>query len=164
MYGRQGPVCGVTHATFGEPPAFAKTQPRLKGVRGKGLKYEAAMQRILRDKFGELYLPGPWIYFVDSTKKLRYCQPDGLLFDFHKGRITCCEVKYRHTPQAHYQLYEIYKPVLEFMFPRHLWSVRCLEICKWYDCATVMPAPHELRKNVEDCSAHSMGVYIHDGE
>lgn len=163
MLGRQSPVQGVTHATFGEPPAFARNAPRLRGVRGKGMKYEAQVQNYMRSRFGELYLPGPWIYFVDSQKRLRYCQPDGLLFDFEKGRITICEVKLRHTQQAWYQLYDIYKPLIQHMFPGHLWSIRCLEICRWYDMATAIPGPHQLRNRVEDCGTDIMGVHIYEG-
>lgn len=162
--GRQAPVSGIISATFGEPPAFAANPPRLRGVRGKGIKYESQVQTHLRERFGELYLPSPWIYFYDAQKKLRYCQPDGILFDFHKGRITICEIKLRHTPQAWYQLYEIYKPLIQHMFPMHLWSVRCLEICRWFDMSTAMPGPYQLRTNVEDCGADIMGVHIYDGQ
>lgn len=155
------PAHAVMSATFGEPPAFACKSPWLKGVRGRGVKYEAAVQKHLRALYGEFYLPGPWIYFCGADGRLRYCQPDGILFDFQRGRIIICEIKLRHTPQAWYQLYEVYKPVLQKMFPGHLWSIRCMEICKWYDVATAFPAPHQLREHVEDCSADIMGVHIY---
>jgi hypothetical protein len=43
-------------------------------------------------------LPSPWFYFkAVGSEKVRWCQPDGLLFDFQSGLITIVEVKLQHT-------------------------------------------------------------------
>lgn len=110
-------------------------------------------------RYGSRFLPGPWFEF-HTGGKLRWCQPDGILFDWRLGTLTLVEIKLSHTPDAYYQLKELYSPVVSRVFSPKLWSFRYCEIVKWYDPSRQFPAPCRLREEIEDCTPDVIGIHI----
>lgn len=141
------------------PPFIRHIHPR--GRRAAGLRYERKTQRHLCEAFGDAYTPGPWIEFRDGpTRDKRWCQPDGVLIDVRRGRITVVEIKYTHTELAYWQLFELYIPVLRALFPAPQWHFAAVEVCARYDCAVICPETPVLRKRIEDAFPRSFNVHI----
>lgn len=135
------------------PPFLRKTKPR--GRKRQGVKYEAAGQALLADRFGGAYLPSPWIRFTDSGGQ-HWCQPDGLL-DTPHGLIIV-EFKYQHTLDAWQQLRLLYEPVVAALHPGR--PIAVLEIVKWYDCAVAFPEPVRLVADISKHQGRDFGVHI----
>ena len=143
------PAGRVLSAEFCVPPALRKK--RYTGRRLAGVQYEKKVHAYLEGFYGERYVSNPWLrFFADG--KWRWCQPDGLLFDLKSGRITIVEVKYQHTADAWWQVRRLYQPVLEKIFPPHLWHFDACEVVKWYDPATLFPERLVLAQEV--CMPH----------
>lgn len=140
------PALAPLRAEFSAPPALRRH--RYTGRRAEGVRYEAAVQAYLTDQYGPNYLAGPWIKFMDQGR-LRWCQPDGLLFDCPRGSITIVEVKYQHTPDAWWQVRHLYGVVLASMFPADCWSFSACEVVKWYDPAISFPERVVLARTVD---------------
>jgi len=155
------PAREVTRAHILEkPPAFASRPRRKIGRKWQGLKYEASGHTHLAEAFLG-YTPGPWIQFTDGpTGERRLCQPDGLLVEPKRGRITVIEFKYRHSELAYWQLFHLYIPVVQALFPARLWAYAGVEVCSRYDCAVVCPERPFLRKNILDAAPLAFNVHI----
>lgn len=74
--------------------------------------------------------------------------------------LTIVEIKHSHTSEAYRQLWELYWPVLQSIFPLGLWEYRFLEIVRWYDPQTYFPGKHRLRKCIEEVRPHETSVLI----
>jgi len=96
---------------------------------------------------------------VDSNV-INFAQPDALLFDFEKGLITICEMKYQHTRDAYWQMVGRYLPIIQAMFDPTLWQFATVEIVKWYDCAVRYPAEVMLRDAIDKVKPGEFGVHI----
>lgn len=130
------PAGRVLSAQFCAAPALRRK--RYTGRRLAGVQYEKKVHAYLDSLYGFRYIPNPWLkFFADG--KWRWCQPDGLLFDLARGRITVVEVKYQHTSDAWWQLRHLYEPVLSAIFPARLWAFDLCEVVKWYDPETAFP-------------------------
>lgn len=143
-------------AEFAQPPALRKK--RYTGRRLEGIRYEKKVHAYLEALYGNKYLPSPWLRFFTQEGKWRWCQPDGLLLDVVKGRITIVEVKYQHTADAWWQVRCLYEPVLRSMFPPHLWEFECCEVVKWFDPLTLFPEKTVLAQEV---SMHHSSFKVH---
>lgn len=86
---------------------------------------------------------GPWLEFQDETGR-RWCQPDAIVLSEGKGIIY--EVKYQHCSEAWYQLWELYLPVLEVVFPHIRFA--CMEVVKWLDPHVAFPEEYRLTRDV----------------
>lgn len=150
------PAGHVTGAVLCDPPAIRRQ--KYTGKKALGVKYEKQVQAYLLDLYGDRYLESPWFRFWVEGRP-RWCQPDGLLFDFSAGRITIIEVKYQHTLKAWYQIKKLYLPVLQTLFPSHLWRFNYCEIVRWYDPNTVFPEPVLLTHDIAQVS-QSFQVHI----
>ena len=139
------PAGRVSYASLSAEPYFSKTQ--YTPAQKQGLRYEREAQAYLSGLYGLDYVPSPWIRF-ESAGRMRFCQPDGLLFQPEKGRITIVEVKYQHTPLAWWQLLQLYAPVVAKLFPKQLWTLDVCEVVKWYDASTVFPVRPVLAAQV----------------
>lgn len=89
---------------------------------------------------------------------MRWCQPDGLLIDPWEGKIILVEVKYQHTPDAWWQLRRLYGPVVEYLFPNY--SIQAVEICKWFDPATLFPEQVAMLPDPCLAAEDRIGVHI----
>ena len=141
-----------------EPP-FAARRPRRRGRRAQGIKYEQKLHTHFADRFGDSYLPSPWFQYIDgAVGHLQWCQPDALLIDFTRGRITIVEAKYQHTADAWYQLYR-YLTVVRAVFGEGFTYALC-EVVKWYDCAVKYPEPVSLLRDLKDSRVGVFQVHI----
>lgn len=146
----------------GDSPSFIKPKRKPTGRRLQGVKYEALVVDYVMKDFAHCFVPGLWLKF-QAASGLKWCQPDGLLFDFQRGIITIVEVKYQHTTDAWWQMRRLYLPVLEKLFPPHLWKFRMLEIVKWYDPFVPWPEGIQLIPNlgrVHTLEENCTGVHI----
>jgi hypothetical protein len=154
-------VENVSRAVFAKyPPEFAANDRIPRGLRRKGLAFEAEVQEALKKAAKGLYFPSPWIIYTTGGGFIHWCQPDGLYFDPTRGHLYIIECKLRHTADAWWQLHEVYAPVLARMFPRELWELRFVEIVRWYDPSTYFPGRHFLRKKVTQTERGETGVII----
>lgn len=130
----------VTHPRLlADQPAFVKRKPT-RGAKAVGVRYErkvAEYVKGLADRVPEgVALFGPWLEFHSDGQR-RYCQPDIVLLDPAHRQGIVIEVKYRHCAEAWFQLWRLYVPVLEKLYPDTTWS--CVEIVKWFDPETAWP-------------------------
>jgi hypothetical protein len=136
-------------------------RPIRRGRRLQGIKYEAAGQVWLRHQYGTAYVGGQWIRFrADGQGKTRWCQTDGILVDAEHKVLTIIEFKYQHTENAWWQLFRLYKPVVEKLFSGRGFRVKCLEICKWFDPAIRAPQAPVLCQNIGAVQEGEFGVHI----
>ncbi len=141
-------------------PPHARTPKRRRGARARGVAYEKKVQFHLSKLWGGFYLPSPWIRYKLQSGSTKWCQPDGIHFDVRRGLVTIVEIKHSHTSDAYKQLWELYWPVLQSIFPLSLWQYRFLEIVRWYDPHLFFPGKHRLRKQIDDLRLHETGVMI----
>ena len=139
------PAGRVLAAGFSYPPFLRRR--RYTGRRAEGVRYEKKVQAYLLSTYAEKYVDSPWLRFY-SGGKWRWCQPDGLLIDLPAGTITIVEVKYQHTPDAWWQVRQLYQPVLQVLFPERLWTFHACEVVKWYDPAVLFPERVVLAQDV----------------
>lgn len=152
------PAGTVISAKWSSAPAFAAAPKRRTGRRAQGVRYERKVHEHLAELYPDRYVSSPWIRFTNvEDNNARWCQPDGLIIDLHAGEIVIVEVKYQHTSDAWWQLEKLYKPVLKVLFPPKLWSLRCVEVVKWFDPMTNFPVPTKMSERptgVGDFSVH----------
>lgn len=158
------PVQEVRWARFTSKPPFV-VRPQRRGRKAQGIRYEHKVQGCLSERFPEKYLPSPWIVFDDGDcERVRYCQPDGLIIDLERGRVTIVEIKLQHTPHAWWQLRWLYLPVVRALFAAdHLWQYEVVEVVRWYDPAISFPEPVALCADVDNVPAGKFGVHICSG-
>lgn len=142
-------------------PGFARTNGLGSGKRREGLKYEAAVMAYLDGEFGEFFVPGPWFRFESNGgDRVRWCQPDGLIFDIVEKVIYVVEVKLKHTTDAWWQLRHLYLPVLAKIFPPEVWEYRPCEIVRWYEKDLPFPEPVTLVQSPLALRSGQFGVHI----
>lgn len=142
------------------PPPFI-TNKRSYGRRAEGIRYEKKVHNCLLERFEDSYVPSPWFTFGEvGVSRPRWCQPDGLLFDFAAGQITIVECKLQHTSDAWWQLKWLYLPVIAKAFPGTHWKYGLIEVTKWYDPATAFPEKVKLRADIGDCVPGEFACHI----
>ena len=141
------PAGRVLTASFSPAPHLRKK--RYTGRRLEGVRYEKKVHEHLSMLFPDTYVQSPWLKFFPAGGCWRWCQPDALVVDTKRGRITIVEVKYQHTSDAWFQVKQLYLPVLQSIFPPHLWEYDFCEVVKWYDPDTVFPEPVVLAHEVD---------------
>lgn len=149
------------------PPFIAaqKRKPKEEHLK-RGVRYETQVQRHFESLYGPRYVPSPWVRFhsrADTDSNWRYCQPDGLLVDVHKGCITIVEIKLKHTTRAWWQVRELYEPVVKNLFNNghegH-WQFAACEVVKWYDTDTFFPENILLTPAIENVPPGYFGLHI----
>lgn len=115
------------------PPPFINLNRKRSGRKAQGIRYEQKVHRLLRDQY-PVYFDGQWFRFKSAWAVSRWCQCDGLIIDPRAGRIIIIEVKYQHTFDAWYQLFQLYLPVVQVAFGP-MWTVSGCEVVKWFDPA-----------------------------
>lgn len=142
-------------------PAFVREYSRKSGRRWAGIKYQREVDVAFEKRFGGTYIPGQWLEFVDGPSgETRYCQPDGIIIELKRGRITVVEVKYSHTELAYYQLFDLYLPVLRALFPPQLWTFAAIEVCSRFDAAVALPVKPVMRKELLDAIPNAFNIHI----
>jgi hypothetical protein len=142
-------------------PPFVKKRRR-RGRKGVGLRYEAAVQRHLLDRFGYEYVPSPWFRYsvAHRPRVVNYAQPDGLLVQPKRGTVTIVEIKYNHCPESYFQLVDKYLPLVSTLFSDKIWDFPLVEVVKWYDRDTQYPTNIRLRADIDECRPGEIGVHI----
>lgn len=142
------------------PPPFVNTQRRT-GKRAEGIRYEKKVHLLNEERFGERYVASPWFRFQElGGERVRWCQPDAILFNLEEGTITIVECKLQHTSDAWWQLKWLYLPVLSKAFPGTLWEFRLIEVVKWFDPATAFPEKVKMRADIEGVRKGDFAVNI----
>lgn len=150
-------------------PSFVRTRRR-QGRKGVGIRYEEKVQACLLDEYPH-YVASPWFQYRmrHAPNRVNYAQPDGLLIDVEKGVVTIVEIKYAHTPDAYFQLYNKYLPLVEAFFRRpdkkaehdkRLWRFATIEVVRWYDGAVVFPCDVTLRERIDYARPDEFAVNI----
>jgi len=163
MRRRFRPARNITFAEFADPPPMLATQPKHKGAKAAGIRYERQVHGLLKDLYGERYFKSKWIHFkVQGENKFRWCQPDAFLLDLVELRLLLIEIKLRHCNLAWYQMKYLYLPVLEFVLPLdlNLFTVCTCEIVHWYDPAIRTDRPAKLRKDLASVEPNEFAVHI----
>lgn len=125
----------------------------------KGLKYERKVNRAFLEEFGfTRYIPSQWFKYQIPGSGILFCQTDGLLFTPKQRKILIVEVKYKHTPDAYWQIENKYLPVIRWLFRD--WEISIVEVVKWYDPSTDFPVQVSLKKNIEQVMPGEFGVHI----
>lgn len=149
------PAGQVTSARFSDqPPPFLRHPPR-KGRKRQGLIYQARAGAYLLDRYAPNFRFSPWVVFNGN----RWCQPDGLLLLPERATVVVVEIKLSHCSEAWYQLFELYIPVVQVLFPG--WEIIGCEVCKWYDPACSVQQNPTLRENPADAIKGAFNVHIY---
>lgn len=110
-----------------------------------GIRYEAGFHKLLNSQHPCDYATFRDQMFTFQTPKgPRWCKPDGLLL-FGGDRGILFEVKYRHTSDSWWQLWKLYKPVVERFYGI---EVICCEVCKFFDPGIEYPGPIRRRSSL----------------
>lgn len=143
------------------PPFIQAARKRpSKGVLAQGLAYERKVQEELLANYPDSYLPGPWFLFRSAnSSRDRYCQPDGLIFDPWAGTIHIVEIKVKHCALAWWQLFHLYAPIVQKCFGP-LWTIKCVEVVRWFDPSTSVPQKPQLRSNILHVGVGEFAVHI----
>lgn len=141
-------------------PSFIR-ETRQRGRRAQGLRYQEKVSSHLNDRFGEVFVSGPWFrYKAVGVDKPRWCQPDGLLFIPELSRIILIEVKLQHTSDAWWQLRQLYLPVVAHAFPPSRWEYVLCEVVRWYDPIVAFPEKVRLRPDVLSAEPGEFACHI----
>lgn len=145
-------------------PSFVRAH-RARGRKGLGLRYERKVHDFFAKQLGPFYVPSMWFSYrrLSSPRVVNYAQPDALLLDFRSGVCTIIEVKYNHTPDAYFQLYDKYLPLLDKFFhakEKGLWTFALCEVVYWYDKFVDFPCRVVLRDDVRKVRPGEFGVHI----
>ena len=143
-------------------PPFIRVPKRRRGKRAEGVRYEQAVQDFFDAEYGDFFLPSPWFCFTayHTGDKVRFCQPDGLHFDFHRGIITIVEVKLKHVAAAWWQTRHLYQPVVQKLFPPDLWQINICEVVRWLDPHTLFPEKFNYARTPLDIPCEGFGVHV----
>ena len=152
-------VCPRWATTIRSPP-FPQVRP--SGARQRqGLKYEASVHQKLEQTFELSYFPGVWFKYEGPGDDIRYCQVDGLIVSSSRRCITLVECKYSHTPDAYWQMENLYVPVLRaWLRDAGEWSISTVEVVKWFDPATACPRKPVLRADLRDVKPNEFAIHI----
>lgn len=154
------PARDVQRACFSEhAPVWMDGRDELRTPNQiKGLKYEALVNEMLWNRYGDFYQASPWLVYwgKDHEKPPRLCQPDGLLFDIRGGRITIVEIKLYNSVMAWWQLLWKYSAVVRALFP--MYELCYLEIVKFDDPLVVPPGTVLRVERIEDLKPSEYGI------
>lgn len=135
------PNTEILEAKLVPPPAFTRNQ-KMRGVRRAGITFEEKVGEVLERKFHGMVIHGAWVDYYDSRLGERSCSPDYLVVDVRSGIITVVECKLSHTHHAWQQLNDVYKPVIEFLFPG--FEIRGIEVCKNFERSKYYPVTPKI--------------------
>lgn len=151
----------ITHSwEVAESPHGAR-RTKASAAQRAGLAYQRRVERFLapaRPSDWKLRC-GPWFAYGDDSPGRRYCQPD---FVLDMGASLCCvvEAKSSWTPDAWWQLEQLYKPVL--LASRRWREVILLCVAKNYDPANPPPSgPPRIVSDVFEAQPGIFNLLIH---
>ena len=151
----------VTWAEFSTwEPSFEGKRSRSTGAQANGIRYERKVQRYLTALCSGHYVPAPWFrYCTHNHPHWHYCQPDGLLFNYNRNLITIVEIKLGHSLQAWWQVQNLYRPVINFVFGSR-WSLAACEVTARHDPAIAFPNSLQHITRLSALQPNLFGLYI----
>lgn len=165
------PAGEVEYAAFAtNPPPFINTnnKPTFTKTQKDGLRYELRAQTYIR-KLCERsafirVLCNPWVLYHsvgNSPSAIQFCQPDCLVIDDTRKKVTIIECKLSHTPDSWKQVRQLYEPVLRRVpdFANH--SFAAVEVCKWFDPHKGFPETYYYNENVLEAVTDRFGIHIY---
>lgn len=156
------PAGDISWAILTEQPPFIDRNEKRTGRRRLGQRYEKDVSAYFSNLYGADYIPGPWFKFRPrNTNRDRWCQCDGIIRDHSAGRLIIIEAKYSHTFDAWYQLFELYKPVVEKAIGGNNWTICGLEVVKWFDPSVYCEPPAKLCERPEHAQVDQFSVMIY---
>jgi hypothetical protein len=127
----------------------------------RGLKYEEKVHARLQEAHGLQYFPQQWWkYFVSNDSREHYAQTDGLLFLPDRKLCVLLEVKYNHTPEAYWQVENLYIPLLQRFLRNTDYKIAAVEVCKWFDPQTPFPVRPTLCEELTAVHVEKFNVHI----
>lgn len=69
------------------------------------------------------------------------------------------EIKLSHCSEAWYQLFDLYIPVVQAIFPG--WEMAGVQVCKWFDPSRPVPQAPTMRERIEDAIPNAFNVHIY---
>jgi len=157
-------ISGVQEAELVPLPPWEISPPETAAQR-RGLAYERKAHAHFERKFSERYLASPWFHYTRTNtrglSRSNFCQPDGLLFDIPQGRIIILEMKLRHTPDAWWQLFYRYIPVVKAAYPG--FELEVCEVTPFLDPAVRCPEPPVLCSNPWNPTPGAFNVHCFRG-
>lgn len=131
-------------------PSFARGISKSRGVRAKGLRYEAHvishLEKIL-DPERWTGFDKVWLRYTDRKGAIHYAQPDWFGIDCHRGLVCVVEVKLSRVPEAWWQLNQLYVPLLSRVFKG--WDFACVEIAA--NVRHLKDIPVRVIRDLNDC-------------
>lgn len=109
-------------------PAFLAATKRVKGARGKGLRYEAKVTKWLNGQVGKEWktYSQQCLKYLNNEGHIGYCIPDWYAVNETREEILLVEIKLTRVARAWWQLNELYVPMLRFLYPGY--AIACVEI------------------------------------
>lgn len=128
---------------------------KVKGKKAEGLRFEQQVLRVYEATIPHFVSALPFRYSISNQSV--FCIPDGLIL--YKNELILVEVKLTHTPQAWFQLQNLYFPVVEKALGR---KVRGVEVVKWFHPEVRFPEPVKVFRSLESflITDERMGVVI----
>ena len=145
------------------PPLARAPRKRKRGAFAAGLRYERRAIEYLRSRYPREFAAHPWFRFRTHDAPVRWAQPDGLIVDFFKGRITIIEIKLKHTTDAWWQTRRLYEPLVRYLFGERQWHYACCEVVRWYDPAIRVPEHVVFTDDPSKLYASAYGIHIFGG-
>lgn len=139
-----------------------KTKKKTSFLVKQGLKYQGAVQRAISDALDEnpflKILHSQWFRYQRDDGAYKYCEMDSLVIDPVAEQVFAIEVKFKHTPQAYFQLLNLYVPVLETLFPTY--KICPIEIVRWYELRYDFPCEVVMMDKWLESRAENFNVKI----
>lgn len=110
-------IKGLKWVTICGTPAFAAGKKRLRGAKARGIKYQDDVGKALGCNAGSSWVAGQWFHFLDKNG-LGYAQVD--FMSIRSDAIVVMEAKLSWCPEAHTQLEQLYRPLIEMAFSRSM--------------------------------------------
>jgi hypothetical protein len=155
------PINNCDWAEHSEVPPHFVHPVKYTGKRGVGVRYENRVREWISKQFAGRCFPSQWIrYRADGDSRIRWCQPDNLILSPVESKLTIVEVKYQHCDLAWWQLFRLYKPVVERLFLGHGYTLCTVEVVHWFDPSVRTMQTPKLRARVEDAQPGEFAVHI----
>ena len=104
-------------------PAWERQRKRLKGVRGRGLRFERAVGRWLV-RAGHLPKLGQWYRFIDKNGPGTAQTDIELHFPTH---VLLLECKLSYNLEAYKQLEDLYMPILSMVYDKPVVGIQVVK-------------------------------------
>lgn len=139
-------------------PFFAKGRHTV--AQALGVRYERKAQQFLFHFCKGSYTATPWFcYNLPDNSHWKYCQPDGLFFDFNRNLIVIVEIKRSHTRQAWFQLRNLYEPVVRCTFGS-AWQYAVCEVTSFFNPTERFPEKLHFVSHFSALQPEQFGLFV----